>query len=195
MTKHGLTLDFSNQSVTSGTCKVWARKRTIIPANSEYILWGKVPKHLQTGYQGICSGSVYVHKQELLVARSIGVVSTNSMVPIKILNPTPNPLTIHKGKPIGRFQVLAEACQIHSAEPEKSSPGVSPACAQASFQTNDRKKQSSYEFSSNFDLQMNEWSKDEQERITQLLLDNRDLFVTPDNLDLGLTRVVNIKSI
>ena len=112
------------------------------------------------------------------------------MVPIKILNSTPNPLTIHKGKPIGRFQILAGACQIHSAEPEKSSPGVSPACAQASFQNNDRKKQSSYEFLSNFDLQMNEWSKDEQERITQLLLDNRDLFVTPDNPDLGLTRVV-----
>ena len=31
---------------------------------------------------------------------------------------------------------------------------------------------------------------DQEQKIKQLLLDNRDLFVTPDNPDLGLTRVV-----
>ena len=95
MQQHGLKLDFSKQSVTWNTCKVWAMKRTTILPNSESILWGKVPKHLHTGYQGVCSGISYAHKKKLLVARSVGVVSTNHMVPIKILNPTPNSLTIH----------------------------------------------------------------------------------------------------
>ena len=49
MQQHGIKLDFSNKSVTWNTCKVWAKKRTTIPPNSESILWGKVPKHLHTG--------------------------------------------------------------------------------------------------------------------------------------------------
>ena len=52
MQQHGFKLDFSNQTVRSNTCKVWAKKRTIIPPNYQSILWGKVLKHLQTGYQG-----------------------------------------------------------------------------------------------------------------------------------------------
>ena len=125
MQQHGLKLDFSNQSVTQTKSKVWAKKRTAIPPNSESILWGKVPKHLHTGYQGVCSGSSYAHEQKLLVARSVGVVSTNYMVSIKILNPTSNPLTIHKGNPIGEFQILDGEIQIHCTEPGKSSSGMS----------------------------------------------------------------------
>ena len=66
-----------------------------------------------TGYQGVCSGSSYVHKKKLLVARSLGVVCTNYMVPNKVLNPTPNP---HKGKPIGEFQILDGDTHIHGTE-------------------------------------------------------------------------------
>ena len=133
MQQHGLKLDFSNQSVTWNTCKVWAKKRTTIPPNSESILWGKVPKHLHTGYQGVCSGNSYAHKKKLLVALSVGVVSTNHMIPIKILNPTPNSLTIHKGKPIGEFQILDEKTQIHGTEPGKLPSGISHFCSHASF--------------------------------------------------------------
>ena len=191
MQQHGLKLDFSTQTVRSNTCKDWAKKRTIIPPNSESILWGKVPKHLHTGYQGVCSGSSYAHKKKLLVARSVGVVSTNYMVPMKILNPTPTPLTIHKGKHVGEFQILDGESQIHNTEPGKTPSGMSHYCSNASsFQSNDTKKQSNVDFLSNFDLHTNEWSRDEEKKISQLLLNNLDLFVTPDNPDLGLTRVV-----
>ena len=86
--------------------------------------YGVVPKHPHTGYQGVCSGSSYVHKKKLLVARSVGVVSTNYMVPIKILNPTPNPLNIHRGKPVGEFQILDGDTQIHGTEPGMSPSGM-----------------------------------------------------------------------
>ena len=190
MQQNGLKLDFSNQTVRSNTCKVWAKKRTIIPPNSESILWGKVPKHLHTGYQGVCSGSTYAHKKKLLFARSVGVVSPNNMVPMKILNPTPTRLTIHKGKPVGEFQILDGESQIHNTEPGKNPSGMSHYYSNASFQSNDTKKQSNVDFLSNFYLHTNEWSRDEEKKISQLLLNNRDLFVTPDNPDLGLTRVV-----
>ena len=112
------------------------------------------------------------------------------MVPINILNNTPNSLTIHKGKPIGEFQILDEKTQIHGTEPGKSPSGISHFCSHASFQTNDIKKQKDADFLSNFELHANEWSKDQEQKIKQLLLDNRDLFVTPDNPALGFTRVV-----
>ena len=83
MQQHGLKLDFSNQTVRSNTCNIWAKKRTIIPPNSESILWDKIPKHLHTGYQGVCSGSSYAHKKKLLVARSVGVVLYGSYEDIK----------------------------------------------------------------------------------------------------------------
>ena len=41
-----------------------------------------------------------------------------------------------------------------------------------------------------FDLLTNECSLDQEQKIKQLLLDNPDLFVTPDNPELGLTGVV-----
>ena len=109
---------------------------------------------------------------------------------IKILNPTPNPLTIHKGKPIGEFQILDGDTQIHGTEPGKSPSGMSHYCLHASFQNNDTTKQKNADFLSNFELHTNKRSMDQEQKIKQLLLDNRDLFVTPDNPDLGLTRVL-----
>ena len=63
-------------------------------------------------------------------------------------------------------------------------------CSDASFQSNDNKKQSNIEFLYNLDLHTNEWSRNEEREITQLLLNNQGLFVAPDNPDLGLTHVV-----
>ena len=85
MQQHGLKLDFSNQTVRSNTFRFGSNKLTITPPNSQSILWGKVPKHLYTGYQGVYSNSSYAHKKKLLVARSMGVVSTKYMAPMKIL--------------------------------------------------------------------------------------------------------------
>ena len=50
----------------------------------------------------------------------MGVVSTNYMAPMKILNPTSTPITIHKGKPVGEFQILDGESQIHNTEPGKN---------------------------------------------------------------------------
>ena len=129
------------------------------------------------------------YKKKLLVARLVGVVSANYIVPMKILNPTPTPRAIHNGKPVGEFQILDGESQIHNTERGKPPSGMSYYCSNASFKSNDTKKQSNFEFLSNFYLHINEWSGDEEKKITQVLLNNQDLFVTPDNPDLGLTPV------
>ena len=86
--QHGIKLDFSSKTVQFTKCKIYTKKRMTLAPNSETIVWGRVPKNICTGFQGICSGSTYVNKKKLFVARSLGVVSTTSLVPIKILNPT-----------------------------------------------------------------------------------------------------------
>ena len=140
MQQHGLKLDFSNQTIWSNTCAVWAKKRTAISPNFESILCGKVPKNIHTGYQGVCSGSYYAHKKKLLFVRSVGVVSTIYMVQMRILNPIPP--TIHKGTPIGGFQILDGESQIL-----ENPSGMAQYCSNASsFLFNDSKKQSNIDF-------------------------------------------------
>ena len=42
------------------------------------------------------------------------------MVPMKILKPTLTPLNIHKGKPVGEFQILNGESQMQNTEPGKN---------------------------------------------------------------------------
>ena len=84
------------------------------------------------------------------------------MVHMKISNPKPTPLTIQKGKPIGKFQILDGESQIHNTLPGKTPSGIANYCFHARCQYNDTKKQSNVEFLSNLDLHTNEWSKDEK---------------------------------
>ena len=104
--QHGIKLDFSSKTLQFAKCKIYNKKQTTLAPNSETIVWGRVPKNICTGFQGICSGSIYVNKKKLLVARSLGVVSTTSLVPIKILNPTSESVQLHRSKPLGEFQIL-----------------------------------------------------------------------------------------
>ena len=113
--QHGIKLDFSSKTVQFTKCKIYTKKRTTLAPNSETIMWGRVPKNICTGFQGICSGSTYVNKKKLLVARSLGVVSTTSLVPIKILNPTSESVLLHRSKPLGEFQILDHTYDIHQS--------------------------------------------------------------------------------
>lgn len=192
MQSHGLKMDFINKSVEFQNCKVWNKKRMTLPPNSETMVWGKVPKHVNSGYQGVCSGSSYVNKKKLLVARSLAIVSTESMVPLKILNPTSESLTIHKGKPLGEFTILDETCTVHDMGTDKrmTADVSTHNCSQANYRSDSNKKSKHDEFLSLFELRSVELSTEEKQNLTQLLVDNKALFVTPDNPDLGLTDVV-----
>ena len=64
--QHGIKLDFSSKTIQFTKCKIYTKKRTTLAPNSETIVWGRVPKNVCTGFQGICSGSTYVKKKKTI---------------------------------------------------------------------------------------------------------------------------------
>ena len=79
-------------------------------------MWGTVPKNICTGFQGICSGSNSINKKKRVVAISLGVGSTTSLVLIKILIPTSESVQLHMSKPLGEFQNLDHTYDIHQSD-------------------------------------------------------------------------------
>ena len=75
-----------------------------------------------------------------------GVLSTNYMVPTIILNPTPTTLTIHKEKPVCEFQILDVEVRFTIMNLGKPPQVCHIYCSNASFQSNNTKKQGNIEF-------------------------------------------------
>ena len=198
--QHGIKLDFSSKTVQFTKCKIYTKKRTTLAPNSETIVWGRVPKNICTGFQGICSGSTYVNKKKLLVAGSLGVVSTTSLVPIKILNPTSESVRLHRSKPLGEFQILDHTYDIHQSDnilgtASENTPytaGQKFQCSHVSSKSGNTKSAHNSEFLSLFEINSDLSSKQKQ-NVEKLLIENKALFVTPDNPDLGLTDLVEHK--
>ena len=95
---NGVILNFNSLSVNVSKSKIVSPKRLNFPPNSESIDWGRVPQYVCGGFQGICSGSSIVTKKGLLVARCLSTVSPGNMVPIKVMNPTTETITLHKNR-------------------------------------------------------------------------------------------------
>ena len=106
MCNNGVTLNFDSISVKATSATVHSRKSILLEPKSETIIWGKTPKFVSPGLEGVCSGSAHVSKKCLFVARSLSIVSSDQMVPFKVLNPTTQPTTIHKNKPLGAFPIM-----------------------------------------------------------------------------------------
>ena len=116
MRSNGVTMNFENMSVNATSATVRSKKIFLLGQNSETIIWGKRPKFSSPGLEGVCSGSAHVSKKCLFVARSLSVVSSDQMVPFKVLNPTTQPVTIHKNKPLGAFQIMDHSFDVTTAE-------------------------------------------------------------------------------
>ena len=213
MRNNGVTLNFDTMSVNAASATVRSRKRILLEPNSETIIWGKTPKFLSPGLEGVCSGSAHVSKKCLFVARSLSVVSSDQMVPFKVLNPTTQPVTIHKNKPLGAFQIMDHSFDVTTAEQsgQKRSlpqpdinasihrPATSHTCQNVNTNTEKCKTTADTtrsldreRFLSNFHHSSTALplSSDENCRLNDCLVSNHDLFVTEENPSLGLTSVV-----
>ena len=163
-------------------------------------MWGRVPKNICTGFQGICSGSTYFNKKKLLVARSLGVVSTISLVPIKILNPTSESVRLHRSKPLGEFKILDHTYDIHqsynilctASENTPYTAGQKFQSSHVSSKSGNTKSAHNSEFLSLFEIN-SDLSSQKKQNVEKLLIENKAVFVTPDNPDLGLTDLVEHK--
>ena len=208
MRNNGVTLNFDTISVNSTSATVRSRKKILLEPNSETIIWGKTPKSLSPGLEGICSGSAHVSKKCLFVARSLSVISSDQMVPFKVLNPTTQPVTIHKNKPLGAFQIMDNTFDVSTADQlgqkrslpqpdinvSSNRPATSHACQnvntkleECSTKCLDRERFLAQFHHSSTALPL---SSDEICRLNDCLVSNHDLFVTEENPSLGLTSVV-----
>ena len=82
-----------------------------------------------------------MQKKKLLVSRSLAVVSHDSMVPMKILSPTSQCLTICKFKPLGEFHVIDETYTVDDIGTDKH---MTSHCSQASYQARSNKKDAKF---------------------------------------------------
>lgn len=166
-------------------------KRLNFPPNSESIVWGKVPQYVCGGFQGVCSGSSMITKKGLLVARCLSTVSPSNMVSIKVMNPTNGTITLNKNRQFGEFNLLDDTINIV--------PNIKSNCTHAEIkedkdqmgQRNNNKRRSSEDkFLSYFDMEANDLLSSQQSQLNELLVKNKELFVTKENPKLGLTDLV-----
>ena len=158
------------------------------------------------GTQGLCAASRDVRRQNVLVARAAATVGSRSTVPVKIINPTDNSVTLDKNLVLADFKVLDASYDIIPADTACSSV-PDPACCNMheaftpfiSDQTDDGsthvpshscdQKPDFQTFMSNFDLTGIEVSADQLAQLSHSLYNNRDVFVTAENPNLGSTHL------
>ena len=174
--EHKIVLDFSKGTISSKQIRVKNVKSFEVPPESEILVWGKVPSSVLHGTQGICTNNAYLLKQGLLVAKSLCTVSSDRLVPVKLLNPTKDTIFVPKGKYLAAFELLND---MHvSFFPMSGEPAVHNVQID---KTQDILKQI------NLSTHLSDSQKSE---FYDVFIENADLFVTVDNPSLGFTDLV-----
>lgn len=106
MRKHNITLNFSTGQYMCCKYKIKSTTELTINPYSECVVLGKLPKGVYDGVQGLCTGSKQLHKSGLLVARSVNTVQNSRLTPIKILNPCPTTIVVHRNTVLADFERL-----------------------------------------------------------------------------------------
>ena len=77
-----------------------------IDAYSELVIWGQLPKYLSVGLQGVCVNNKFLLCKGLLLTKTLVTIPINPVVPLKILNPTDEVVSIPKGSILSDFHLL-----------------------------------------------------------------------------------------
>ncbi len=201
----GIVLDYAAKHFQVTKCKVRTRQITVVPANSEAIIWAKIPRVMPVGVQGFCSNCSHILQCNLLTCKSLVTVNTTHLVPIKLLNPTNVPVTLCRNQIVAQFCMLNNTdkispspstqaksppaqptvCSVHGVPiPEPCSPNVGHQNSDEPVNGNTQ------EFLKHFDLSDTELSTEQKEALSHVLLANKDLFVTQHSTELGVTDMV-----
>ncbi|CAG2215885.1 unnamed protein product [Mytilus edulis] len=181
-----IVLDFSSLSVSNKTAKVKLQKHVTVDPNSELLIWGKVANFILQGQTGMCQNSSHLLKSGLLISKAVVTVNSHKTVPIKLLNPTNDQIFISRGDIIASFEPFTEDYMLINAD-EKGKHFVQNVQLDKRSHTSGEETES--KFLSNFELPKH-LSTDEQRKISQFLIQYKDLFVTDENPRLGYTELV-----
>lgn len=182
--ENNMVLDFSQSVAVPKITKVICSKRTTVEPNSEVVVWGQLLPLLY-GQQGLCYNSKYTLSRGLLVSKSLATISKNRTVPVRILNPTNNPITINKGKPIAQFESITSDHIIQSLDSSLFEHKVQ----HVNLEKVDSISVEADGFLDNFTFDQ-ELPTSDMLGLKQFLCNNKDIFVTSDNPDLGCTDLV-----
>lgn len=188
--KEKIMLDYSDGTYNFRSVKVVSGKRFILQPNTETIVWGKLPDFVSGGLNGICSNAKHLLGKGLMVCKTLVTVQLNRKVPVRILNTTPNPITVHRGKTIAEFEIITSnhTCIAFPAENRpivqhvtlnEKGPDTSISVPREQI----RKIQEEFDISDRL-------NDSERDKIAECIFKNKDIFVTEDNPALGFTTVV-----
>ncbi|WAQ98060.1 POL4-like protein [Mya arenaria] len=164
---NGIVLDFGKGTCFSNvkhSTKIKCKSTITVLPNTECIVTGKLSKDLSLGMQGVTVSHAELLHKGLMVAKSVVTCNRDHLVSLRNLNPGNDTVYLHKGMILATFQLCDNSVDIISLS------GLS--CSHSLFDVNP-------------DL-----SDNEKDRLYQCLYKHKDMFITPENPDLGHTHVV-----
>ncbi|CAG2215851.1 unnamed protein product [Mytilus edulis] len=182
-----ITIDFGESEVVQKHANIRCRKRITLDPHSEIIIWGRLPRNIHFGYQGMCESSTQILSHGLISSKAVVTVSQDRTVPVKILNPGSNSVVIPKGKIIAKFSQLTEEYQVRHVNCKNDVPVVQNINLVKQCPA-EQVDSINCEFLENFEINPN--LKDDQKiALNHLLCDNKEVFVTTDSPNLGCTDI------
>ena len=141
----------------------------------------------------------------LLVSKAVVTCSPDHQVPVKILNPTADTVHINKGAYLATFKLCDNYTDIFSVKSDiKQCMHVKLQSESQSGQSFEREEQSSKSFSCGAKPDINQerfqtyfaenvspdLDAEQRQQVLDCLFEHRNVFVTPENPNLGLTHEV-----
>ncbi|CAG2229305.1 unnamed protein product [Mytilus edulis] len=162
-----------------------------IQPNSEIFVRANVPKHLSVGLQGIYTNNVFSLGKGLLLAKALVTVSIDKTIPLKIMNPTNTTISVSKGSTLANFQILNADFSVIT-EYIKCPPVVqnvrigSTHPIISTSKNNEFRDETKTVFLSNYSIP-EPLNPEQTTQLTDCLYENKDIFVTKENPDLGFS--------
>ena len=199
----GVQLDLAKSQIQITKVKCRTRNMVTVPPYSESFIWVKVSDTTYHGIQGICTASKGISHTNLLVAKTLVCVTSSNTLPLKVMNPTNEVISLKRNVDIAVFETLCGPCHIiHPFSEKQGSQSVNHVHVQhephssvsSGMPVQSEVKPADFEkFTSNFDLSQTKLNVEQQAQLLQVLFKNKDLFITDDNPSLGLTNLVQHK--
>ena len=190
-----ITIKFSDFNRDNKEHIVKCDKRFNMVPNSEMIVWANVPKYLSTGLQGLCTNNSFLLAKGLLLAKALVTVSVDHKIPLKLMNPTNKSISVSKGSVMCNFQIFNNNFDVVTEDSHvPSCQNVQVASRKTDTDVCDNKPNTKDvpKFMENFNIS-DSLTEEQTSELSNFLFDNKDIFVTKDNPDLGFSTLVQHK--
>ena len=112
----------------------------------------------------------------------------SNMIPIKVMNPTAETITLLNNRQLGEIYLLGDTINSFPIVKSNCTHAVIKEDEDQMDQTNNNKRRLSEDkYLSYFDMETNNLLLSQQSQLNELLVKNKELFVTKETSKLGLT--------